>query len=279
MPIAEMPTVRSASNYPTVKGAGVVLLFTAIPVVLAGFLSERMQTKWPLLLGGLALLPAYFYMRRRRLDYRVIFRLRLVSGRVAMISVMIGFAVTVLAIEVDRLVNLLLPFPEHMETMLQRTLNVNGVGEWVAMLLSAVVFVGIFEEMLFRGFVQNAFEQRHQPAFAIFITAILFGAVHLNPWWFLQFIFIAFILGVLAWKSDSIIPGAIVHAQNNLTALLLNNLTEETSNPLLGWQGHVHPLLLLAAIAALAYGLWLFYRYCEEEVQIPTFLNTPLSQT
>lgn len=271
--------MRSASNYPTVKGAGVVLLFTAIPVILAGFLSERMQTKWPLLLGGLALLPAYVYMRRRRLDYRVIFRLRLVSGRVVGVSVMIGFAVTVLAIEVDRLVNLLLPFPEHMETMLQRTLNVNGVGEWVAMLLSAVVFVGIFEEMLFRGFVQNAFEQRHQPAFAIFITAILFGAVHLNPWWFLQFIFIAFILGVLAWKSDSIIPGAIVHAQNNLTALLLNNLTEETSNPLLGWQGHVHPLLLFAAVAALAYGLWLFYRYCEEEVQIPTFLNTPLSQT
>lgn len=279
MPVAEMPTVRSASNYPTIKGAGVVLLFTAIPVILAGFLSERMQTKWPLLLGGLALLPAYVYMRRRRLDYRVIFRLRLVSGRVVGVSVMIGFAVTVLAIEVDRLVNLLLPFPEHMETMLQRTLNVNGVGEWVAMLLSAVVFVGIFEEMLFRGFVQNAFEQRHQPAFAIFITAILFGAVHLNPWWFLQFIFIAFILGVLAWKSDSIIPGAIVHAQNNLTALLLNNLTEETSNPLLGWQGHVHPLLLFAAVAALAYGLWLFYRYCEEEVQIPTFLNTPLSQT
>lgn len=194
MPVAEMPTVRSASNYPTIKGAGVVLLFTAIPVILAGFLSERMQTKWPLLLGGLALLPAYVYMRRRRLDYRVIFRLRLVSGRVVGVSVMIGFAVTVLAIEVDRLVNLLLPFPEHMETMLQRTLNVNGVGEWVAMLLSAVVFVGIFEEMLFRGFVQNAFEQRHQPAFAIFITAILFGAVHLNPWWFLQFIFIAFIL-------------------------------------------------------------------------------------
>lgn len=279
MPMVEMPTIRSASNYPTIKGAGVVLLLTAIPLVFAGFLSEHTLAKWPLLLGELALLlPAYFYMRRRRLDYRVIFRLRPVSGRVLGVSVMIGFAVTVLAIEVDRLVSLLLPFPEQWEAILQRTLRANGAREWIVMILSAVVFAGVFEEMLFRGFVQNAFEQRHQPAFAIFITAILFGAVHLNPWWFLQFIFISFILGVLAWKSDSIIPGAIVHAQNNLTALLLNNLTEETTNPLLGGQGHVHPWLLFAALAALVYGLWLFYRYCEEEVQIPTFLNTPLSQ-
>lgn len=280
MPIADLPAMRSATSYPTIKGAGVVLLLTAIPLVFAGFLSERTLAKWPLLLGELALLvPAYFYMRRRRLDYRVIFRLRPVGGRIIGVSVILGFALTVLALEIDRLVSLLLPFPEQWEAILQRTLRANGAGEWIMMILSAVVFAGVFEEMLFRGFVQNAFEQRHQPALAIFITAILFGAVHLNPWWFLQFIFISFILGVLAWKSDSIIPGAIVHAQNNLTALLLNNLTEETSNPLLGWRGHVHPLLLLAAIAALAYGLWLFYRYCEEEVQIPTFLNTPLSQT
>jgi hypothetical protein len=141
-----------------------------------------------------------------------------------------------------------------------------------------VIFAGVFEEMLFRGFVQSAFEQRHQPAYAIFITSILFGAVHLNPWWFLQFIFIAFFLGLLAWKSDSIIPGALVHAQNNLTALLLNNLSGDAANSLLSWHGHVPPLLLLAALVALIFGLRLFHRFCEEETQIPTFLNTLLSR-
>ncbi|MCK6562671.1 CPBP family intramembrane metalloprotease [candidate division KSB1 bacterium] len=272
------PPAATAALYPPLRGVGIVLLLSSIPLVIAGFLSERTLTKWPLLFGELSLLvPAYLYLRHKKLSPRTVFRLNPVSWRVVGVTVALGLAITVLAFEVDRLVSVLLPFPEQWEAILQRTLQANSTLDWIIMLLAAVLFAGVFEEMLFRGFVQNAFEERHQPAYAIFITAILFGAVHLNPWWFVQFIFIAFFLGVLAWKSDSIIPGAIVHAQNNLTALLLNNLTQDANNPLMQWHGHVHPLLLLAAVLVLVAGLRLFFRYCEEEIQIPTFLNTPLS--
>ncbi len=272
------PPASTAALYPPLRGVGIVLLLSSIPLVIAGFLSERTLTKWPLLFGELSLLvPAYLYLRHKKLSPRTVFRLNPVSWRVVGVTVAVGLAITVLAFEVDRLVSVLLPFPEQWEAILQRTLQANSTLDWIIMLLAAVLFAGVFEEMLFRGFVQNAFEERHQPAYAIFITAILFGAVHLNPWWFVQFIFIAFFLGVLAWKSDSIIPGAIVHAQNNLTALLLNNLTQDANNPLMQWHGHVHPLLLLAAVLVLVAGLRLFFRYCEEEIQIPTFLNTPLS--
>lgn len=271
------PPAPAAAHYPALGGVALVLLLSSIPLVIAGFLSERTLTKWPLLFGELSLLvPAYLYLRYKKLAVRTVFRLNPVSWRVVAVTLAVGLAITVLTFEVDRLVSVLLPFPEQWEAILQRTLQANSTLDWISMLLAAVLFAGVFEEMLFRGFVQNAFEERHQPAYAIFITAILFGAVHLNPWWFLQFIFIAFFLGVLAWKSDSIIPGAIVHAQNNLTALLLNNLTQDVNNPLRQWHGHVHPLLLLAAVLVLAVGLRLFFRYCEEEIQIPTFLNTPL---
>ncbi len=272
------PPAVAAAPYPPLSGVAIVLLFSSIPLVIAGFLSERTLTKWPLLFGELSLLvPAYLYLRHKKLSPRTVFRFNPVSWRVVGVTVALGLAITVLAFEVDRLVSVLLPFPEQWEAILQWTLQASSTLDWVIMLLAAVLFAGVFEEMLFRGFVQNAFEERHQPAYAILITSILFGAVHLNPWWFVQFIFLAFFLGVLAWKSDSIIPGAIVHAQNNLTALLLNNLTQDANNPLMQWHGHVHPLLLLAAVLVLVAGLRLFFRYCEEEIQIPTFLNTPLS--
>ena len=114
---------------------------------------------------------------------------------------------------------------------------------------------------------------------ALGLTAILFGCAHLLPWWIVQLMFIAMFLGILAWKSDSIVPSAIVHAQNNFIAVLLINFAPQPQHghALLDWNGHLHPVLLLAALAIVAFGLPLFFRFCEEDVQIPTLLNTPLS--
>lgn len=267
----------SPPKYPSLANVGWVLLLSGIPYFAVGFLFQKTLAKWPLLLGELTLLvPAYIFLRRRGYNVRRVLRLNPVSKRIVVISFALGLAVTVLALELDRIVGHLLPFPEHLEKLLQETLIAKNWVDWVMIVLAAVVFAGAFEEMLFRGFVQSAFEQRHQPLFAIFSTAILFSFVHLAPWWFLQLIFVAMFLGVLAWRSESIIPSAIVHAQNNGISILLTNFGEEHLGPWFNWNGHVHPIILLIALAVLAVGLYLFFRFCEEETKIPTLLNTPL---
>lgn len=267
-----------SDQYPALAGVGRVLLWTILIYLLASVLGQFALTHWALLLGEvLLLLPALLYLRRRRYNARTVFRLKPVSLRVALVSLFLGFAITLLGMELDRLMNFVLPFPEQMEALLKQTLRAHNWRDAAVIILAAVVFAGVFEEMLFRGFVQNAFEQRHPPLMAIFITAVLFGAVHLSPWWFVQLIFIAMFLGVLAWKSDSIIPSALVHAQNNFIAVLLSNIDEAEALPLLNWNGHLHPALLLGALAMVAAGLRLFFRFCEEDIQIPTLLNTPLS--
>lgn len=269
-----------SEKYPSLGGVVRVLLCTILLYLLASLLGESSFEKWSMVAGELALLlPAYIYLRRHGFDTRTVFRLKPVSGRVAAMSSILGFAITVLAIELDRLVNFVLPFPEILQEKLQHTLQAESLSDWMLILLAAVIFAGVFEEMLFRGFVQNAFEQRHKPLVAIFITAILFGFVHLLPWWIVQLIFIAMFLGILAWKSDSIVPSAIVHAQNNFIAVLLSNFTSERGNALLDWNGHLHPLLLLAALLTVGLGLRFFFRFCEEDIQIPTLLNTPISAT
>ena len=267
-----------SEKYPTLNGVVRVLLWTIVLYLLASLFGQFTFEKWALLAGELALLlPALLYLRRHRYNPRLVFRLNPVSWRVAATSFVLGLAITVLAIELDRLVNFVLPFPEILAEALRLTLKAETWQDWFFILLAAVVFAGVFEEMLFRGFVQNAFEQRHNTLIAIFITAILFGFVHLSPWWIMQLIFIAMFLGILAWKSDSIVPSAIVHAQNNLIAVLLSNFSPEQGPALLDWNGHLHPAILLAALLIVAFGLRLFFRFCEEDIQIPTLLNTPLT--
>jgi len=264
------------SKYPPLSGVGLVLLITVLVFLASSVFGNLTLGKWPLLIGELTLLlPAFLYLRRYKYDYRRVFRLNPVSGRVVSLTVLLGFAIAVLTMELDRLVNFVLPFPEQWETALNEALRADSFQDWVIILLAAVVFAGLFEEMLFRGFVQNTFEQRHQPLAAIFITAVLFGAIHLNPWWFVQFIFIAMFLGLLAWKSDSVVPSVVVHAQNNLIAVLMSNIADDPNSVLERWSGWKHVLLLMVTAVTLYYGFKLFFRFCEEDTEIPTLLNTP----
>jgi len=272
------PTTVSQRLFPPRREALVVLLLTFFAFVGVSFLGERALGKGQILLGeAFAVVPAYLYVRWRRYNPALIFRLRPVGWRLAMTSVLIGLALTFVADELDRLMNLLLPFPEELANLLQQLLIARSFMDWIIILFGAVLLAGLFEEMLFRGFVQNSLEQHYGDVTrAVLWTAVLFAVIHFNPWWIVQIVLLGVFLGVMAWKSDSIVPGAIVHAINNGISVAIINAGEEKFD-ILEWHGHLHPLLLLAAIAALALGLRLFYQFCEEETGSPTLLNSPLS--
>lgn len=273
-------------NYPSRRAVILIFTFTVFLYVLAGFLGDFALGKWQLLIGEFILpLPAYLYLRFYRYDVRLVFRLNPVSGRIAGLSVALGLASFLVVNEIDQLINLLFnlisPFPEDLQARLATVLAANNWLEWIVVILGSVVFAGIFEEMLFRGFVQNSFEQHHEAMPAILLTAFLFAAIHGLLWWFVQIFILSVFLGWMAWKSESIIPGVIVHAINNFFAVLITNLQVEPKwlfweiKSVLG-EGHVHPLFLLAAIAVIYYGLRLFNRFCEEEIELPTLFNTPI---
>jgi membrane protease YdiL (CAAX protease family) len=171
--------------------------------------------------------------------------------------------------------------PEHLQSQLEMLLIARSWYDWIIIIIAAVAIAGVFEEILFRGFVQIAFEQHHKRWSAILITAVIFAANHAVPWWFVQIFLLGAFLGWMAWRSGSIIPGAIVHGINNFFAVIFVNFKIEP--PGLFWQSaasgfetrHVHPLCLLIAAGVLYWGFQWFERWCEEEIEIPTFLNTP----
>ncbi len=87
--------------------------------------------------------------------------------------------------------------------------------KWLAVVISAIS-AGICEETGFRGYMQRPIEQRHGPPAAIFISSLLFMALHLTKAWStLGMVPIVFgagvLLGLLAWVAQSLIPGMIGH--------------------------------------------------------------------
>ncbi|MFQ6548118.1 lysostaphin resistance A-like protein [Aestuariibius sp. 2305UL40-4] len=86
-----------------------------------------------------------------------------------------------------------------------------------------VVLVGIFEEVLFRGIVFHAIERVGGPVVALFLSSLLFGAMHYVNWMSgqplgattIQVLHAAgggFLYGALMLRTGSIWPSVILHA-------------------------------------------------------------------
>jgi membrane protease YdiL (CAAX protease family) len=284
-------------KYPSRLTVVIILFLITAPLYgMAGYWGNFADSKWPVLLGELLLpVPAYLYLRFSHYNVRQIFRLHPVSRRLMFLSAGLAVALHIVVYEVDRLFNAMwewlwrflpaefqLLAPERLQSQLESFLLAPQWHDWAIIILATVLIAGLFEEILFRGFVQSAFEQHHKISTAILLTAVIFAANHAVPWWFAQIFLLGAGLGWMAWRSDSIIPGAIVHGINNLFAVLFINfkiepewLLWQSAKPWLG-EGHVHPIYLLAAGAILYIGYQWFNRFCEEETELATFLNTPL---
>lgn len=258
-------TPQLNNSFPPRGEALGILAITFFAFLVVGLIGEGTLGKEQILLGeAFVVAPAYLYVRWRKYETKTVFRLRPVRGRVIAASAGIGLSMTIVADELDRLMNLILPFPEELAEMLKQILVARTPSDWLIIMSGAVLIAGLFEEMLFRGFLQNALESYGDVTRAVLWTALLFAGFHLNPWWLAQIVLLGVILGVMAWKSDSIFPGATVHAINNGISVVLINLPEHQLD-ILQWRGHVHPLLVAAALTALVFSLRLFYQYCEEE--------------
>jgi membrane protease YdiL (CAAX protease family) len=91
----------------------------------------------------------------------------------------------------------------------------------VASLIMSAIVAGTTEESGLRGYMQRPLEQRYGPTVAILLTGTIFGLMHfthrevtfaLMPW----YMGVALVYGALAYITDSIMPGVVLHAGGNM---------------------------------------------------------------
>lgn len=129
-------------------------------------------------------------------------------------------------------VNQLIPIPKSAATYF-RSLEDNYNKEVLAMsnlkstfdlvmsLLVLALLPAIFEEMLFRGCLQKIIVSITRSAFGgIFITSIIFSAVHFSYYGFLPRLFLGLMLGYIFYYSKSIWLSILAHFLNNAYAVI-----------------------------------------------------------
>lgn len=132
------------------------------------------------------------------------------------------------------------------------------------MLVMGAIVAGLFEEVGFRGYMQVPLEQRHGPVSGVGIVAALFAFAHFSPLHLLG----GMGWGLLAFLSNSILPGIVIHAVLDASVWLWAWLNLETVERIVqsGASGNaVFPLgtvwgLTLAFWAATALAFWKLVR-------------------
>jgi membrane protease YdiL (CAAX protease family) len=169
------------------------------------------------------LVPALVFLLRSGIPVRRALRLHPVSWRAAAVSAFLGISLSAVVGALDSFIGPIAPMPETLRLQLETILVPDDESDLIVIFVGLVLSAAVCEEIFFRGFLQTALERHKNRWGAIFISSLLFGIVHFNPWWFLSILCAGFVLGIVAYFSDSIYPGIIIHAINNGLSLLIAN--------------------------------------------------------
>lgn len=98
------------------------------------------------------------------------------------------------------------------------------------MIITAVIMAPIFEEIIFRGIIQKGLINKGvEPWKAIIFASIIFGVVHANPWQFVGAVLLGCVLGLVYYKTKSLLLPMLLHGFNNLCSSLLIIYTKNES--------------------------------------------------
>lgn len=207
---------RSNMKENQMPGLGDTILMFGLLLLLMIYLSSSLVFRlgiWGTGLVQLIILAVpVFYAWYMKADFKKLFSLKLPKIKHIFGGISMWFGIWLL--EQVVLVSLLEWFPGLMETSEALNSIIIDAG-----FVSAFIVVGICpaiaEEFAFRGFLFGTLKDKWKPWLAIVVSAVLFGAYHMNLLQFIGGTMMGIGLAYVAYKSGSIWVGALMHFINN----------------------------------------------------------------
>jgi len=207
-------------NYPSI-GQSVALsliviagmIFLSPVIYLKGIIGTEPTTfLYYLLSMGISLWIIYILWRNRTGQKSISFKMGATSTIPIILLATLGIQYS-LTLPISSLI----PMPDSIKEAFNLAL---GNPRNVFTLTTMVILAPLFEEIIFRGIILNGLLKRYSPAIAIVVSSLLFATVHLNPWQFVSAFILGLFIGWVYYKTQSLTFGIIVHAFNNLVAVL-----------------------------------------------------------
>ncbi len=191
-------------------GAGIVLgMLAGVLHIPVGDLSATTAIV-ELIAIGLTLLWGF---RRTQASFGQVFPLSPLRPAFIVPVVLTVVGCAIILSEADNALQSFLPMPARYADIFSRIAG--GRSSVWGSLAALVVVAPLTEEFLFRGLILRGFLSRYRARKAILVSALLFGAFHLNPWQLLPATVVGVLFGWWFAQTRSLVPGLVGHALFN----------------------------------------------------------------
>lgn len=272
-----MKDKKNMYSYPSIKNSiFLCFIFFAVQISL-GIVLELIRVSETSVLYGIMMIiiflvslfiPIYYGFRKTKTTFKEVFKVRNISLKLWLYGIVFSCGFVIVSSEIDNIINFFLPMPLVLEEVF---FNMAGNKSFIIALSTLVLIPAFGEEMFFRGVILHGFEKNYSVKKAVFVSAFLFGVIHLNPWQFIS----GFIIGAIsAWtaiKTKSIFLSIYIHFFNNFLFLLCFRF--ENFIPIHGfnksYERSFQPLWLTAlGLVITLFSAYLFVKQLKKEKSI-----------
>jgi len=179
--------------------------------------------------------PPLFMALLLTTNVRRTLKLTFPSWNILALGLVLAFSLQPLALELmGRLDRFFPPLPPGARQLLE-AMGSGSVPLWLSLATFALA-PAVCEELAFRGFILSGLQHSGRRWLPIVISALLFGVIHMIPKQQFNAALLGIVLGLLAARSGSLLPGLLFHFCFNGTQVLATRLTPaDLETPFLGW--------------------------------------------
>lgn len=218
-----------------------LLFYAAIPLQMWNMDVGLLLTEY-----GLLLLPAVFIPWYLKSKLKTTLRLRMPSVAGLLGAVLLSLSALVIVVKLGESV---MPAPEEMATEAEAIFESGkSLPGFLWLLFLIALTPAICEEVLFRGAILSGLRPRLGPWLSILVVGLLFGLFHLSVYRLVPTAVLGMALTYLAVRTDSILPGMVMHALNNGLAVCI--ATGRLPKPLIAWFEEIEAVRVPMAVVA-----------------------------
>jgi sodium transport system permease protein len=202
------------------------LAVTEMPTTIAGFAKIIIAPQI-----GLILAPAILMATMLTTSLRKSLRLRMPHWTTLPLAAVLGFVLHPSYMLLAEFIRHLYPISEEAQMAMKPFTDQISAAPWGTILFMMAIVPAICEELAFRGFIFAGLARNQGRWRAVLVTAVMFGISHGILQQSISASIMGVLLGWIAMRTGSVLPGMIVHFTSNALSVSLERINDS------GWAG------------------------------------------
>ena len=175
---------------------------------------------------GLILAPALLMATMLTTSLRKSLRIRMPHWPALPLAVLLGVTFHPLYVMIAEWISYTYPISEQAAAAMEPFTDQITNAPWLTIVFLMAMIPAICEELAFRGFIFGGLVRENGRLRAVVITALLFGVSHGVLQQSIAATMMGLMLGWIALRTGSVLPGILVHFTNNALSVSLNRIAD-----------------------------------------------------